>query len=162
MSILKYLIESLTPEESITDIPNVWYHGSDKVVDKLKSSVLLNLDYKTESGVWLTSDKIQASMYGKHITTWDVSILKLKDNRTQTKQMFIVDSLIKLGYNKEEAIDAIRKEDSFVEASDIAYLRNVDQKGFDGIVLRGEFDKGFDLWINDSTAIYKLQRVAGL
>jgi len=135
---------------------DIWFHGSDNLFTDLKLSQQLKLDYKTEDGVWLTSDKHQAGFYGKYIYQYDTSNLKILDKSKMDKMDFVVDFWVnKMKKDKKMILNSIKLNDGFKELYDYAFMQEVEDKGFDAVKLRGEFDKGYDLWL-DYNGIKKL------
>jgi len=135
---------------------DIWFHGSDNLFTDLKLSQQLNLDYKTEDGAWLTSDKHQAGFYGKYIYQYDTFNLKILDKSKMDKMEFVVDFWVnKMKKDKKMILNSIKLNDEFKELYDYAFMQEVEDKGFDAVKLRGEFDKGYDLWL-DYNGIKKL------
>ena len=129
------------------DNKNIWYHGSDNEINKLLPSEKIKLDYKTENGAWLTSDKHQAGFYGKYISEFDVSKLKILDMSSKNKMRFVVEYMVLIGSDKDSIIQSIKLEKEFKDVYDYVLDFAVDEKGYDAVKLKGEFDKGFDLWV---------------
>jgi len=138
---------------------DIWFHGSDNLFTDLKLSQQLNLDYKTEDGAWLTSDKHQAGFYGKYIYQYDTFNLKILDKSKMDKMEFVVDFWVnKMKKDKKMILNSIKLNDEFKELYDYAFIQEVEDKGFDAVKLRGEFDKGYDLWL-DYNGIKKLIKI---
>ncbi len=126
---------------------NIWYHGSDNKISKLLPSEDLKLDYKTENGAWLTSDKHQAGFYGKYISEFDVSKLRILDMSDKNKMRFVVEYMVSIGSDKNRIIQSIKLENEFKDVYDYVLDFAVDEKGYDAVKLKGEFEKGYDLWV---------------
>ena len=138
---------------------DVWFHGSDNILTDLKLSQELKLDYKTEDGAWLTSDKYQAGFYGKYIYQFDVSNLKILDKSKMNKMEFVVDFWVnKMKKDKKMILNSIKLNDEFKDLYDYAFMQEVENKGFDAVKLKGEFNKGYDLWLGYS-GIKKLIKI---
>lgn len=138
---------------------DVWFHGSDNILTDLKLSQELKLDYKTEDGAWLTSDKYQAGFYGKYIYQFDVSNLKILDKSKMNKMEFVVDFWVnKMKKDKKMILNSIKLNDEFKDLYDYAFMQEVEDKGFDAVKLKGEFNKGYDLWLGYS-GIKKLIKI---
>lgn len=128
---------------------DIWYHGSDRKFSKIKVSQFLKLDYETEDGAWLTSSKIQAGFYGKYIYEFDSSDLKILDKSKLDKNEFVIDYWVnKMGKDKSKILNYMRLEDEHKDFYDVAFIAEVYDNGFDAVKLRGEFDKGYDLWVD--------------
>jgi vacuolar-type H+-ATPase subunit C/Vma6 len=150
----KILLEYSFPNE------NIWYHGSDKQMTELKVSQQLKLDYKTEDGAWFTSDKHQAGFYGKYIYQFDCSNLKILDKSKMNKMDFVVDFWVnKMKKDKKTILNSIKLNDEFKDLYDYAFMTEVEDKGFDAVKLRGEFEKGNDLWLGYD-AVKKIRMVS--
>jgi hypothetical protein len=150
MKDLKQFIEATISEclnEQHLQTNNIWYHGSGEIFTDLKLSQQLKLDYKTEDGVWLTSNKHQAGFYGKYIYKFDSSNLKILDKTKMNKMEFVVDFWVnKMKKDKKMILNSIKLNNEFKDFYDYAFMLEVEDKGFDAIKLKGEFDKGYDLW----------------
>jgi len=145
--------------ENNVETSNIWYHGSDKQMTELKLSQQLKLEYKTEDGAWLTSDKHQAGFYGKYIYKFDCSNLKILDKSEMNKMEFVVDFWVnKMKKDKEIILNSIKLNDEFKDLYDYAFMTEVEDNNYDAVKLRGEFNKGFDLWIGYS-AIKKIKKL---
>lgn len=137
----------------------MWYHGSDKKLTQLKASQQLKLNYITEDGAWLTSNMHQAGFYGKYIYKFDCSMLNILNKSNITKIEFVFDFWVnKLKKPKKLILNSLRLNDKFKDLYDYAFMIEVEDKGFDAVELRGEFNKGFDLWIGYS-AIKKIRMI---
>lgn len=138
---------------------DIWYHGSDNKYSEIKPSQLLKLDYPTEDGLWLTDNIHEAYMYGKYVTKYDVSELKILNRSHQNKFEFVIDYWVnKMGKDRKEIINSLKLEDEFKDLYDYAFYDVVEREGYDAVKLDGEFRKGKDLWVNIKGA-KKLQKI---
>jgi len=75
------------------------------------------------------------------------------------KMEFVVDFWVnKMKKDKKMILNSIKLNDESKELYDYAFMQEVEDKGFDAVKLRGEFDKGYDLWL-DYNGIKKLIKI---